>query len=120
MDSVTALISVAIAAWVGQIALGWLQINHFNQALSALADKGHVRLGRSQGRFKPRVVLAIGTNDEGRIIDNFVMQGLTVFSRPRNESRLNGRVLSEICPEEMFPANQALQQALKLAIANKR
>jgi glucitol operon activator protein len=120
MDPVNTLVCVAAVAWTGQIVLGWLQIRCFNQAIAALADKGQVRIGRSAGRFKPRVVLAISVSEEGIINDNFIMRGLTVFSRPRSQEELTGRKLSEIQPEVIFPANKALQEALALAILNKR
>lgn len=120
MDPVNSLICVAALAWTTQIALGWLQINRFNRALASLSDSGCVRIGRSAGRFKPRVVLALAVSDEGRITGNFVMKGFTVFSGPRSEQRLTGGMLNEIRPEVIFPANKSLQEALALAISNKR
>lgn len=119
MDPVNALVCAAAAAWSAQIALGWLQINRFNRALSALASDGHVRIGRSAGRFRPRVVLAMAVSDSGIITGNFVMKGLTVFARPYSEGTLNHKLLSEIRPEVIFPANKALSEALALAISNR-
>lgn len=120
MDSVNALVCVAAVAWAGQIALGWMQINRFNRALATLSDNGKVRIGRSAGRFKPRTVLALAVNDEGRISGNFVMKGLTVFSKPRTEARLNNTMLNDLCPGDIFPADKALREALMIAISNKR
>lgn len=120
MDPVNSLICVAALAWTTQIALGWLQINRFNRALASLSDSGRVCIGRSAGRFKPRVVLAMAVSDDGKITGNFVMKGLTVFARPYTEDNLNDKVLSEIRPEVIFPANKALSEALALAISNKR
>jgi len=120
MDPVNSLICVAALAWAIQIALGWLQINRFNRALASLSDNGRVRIGRSTGRLKPRVVLALAVSDEGRITGNFVMKGFTVFSTPYSEKRLTGGMLDEIRPEVIFPAHKSLQQALALAISNKR
>ncbi|MER0047235.1 transcriptional regulator GutM [Pectobacterium odoriferum] len=120
MDPVNTLIAIAAMAWAGQIALGWLQINQFNHALASLSDKGIVRIGRSEGRFKPRVVLALSVSSDGRITDNFIMKGVTVFSRPYTEKSLCNRLLSEIRPDVIFPANKALRQALTLAMENKR
>ncbi|MFZ4213587.1 transcriptional regulator GutM [Pantoea endophytica] len=120
MDPVNSLICVAALAWGTQITLGWLQINRFNRALMSLSNSGRVRIGRSAGRFKPRVVLGLAVNDDGRIAGNFVMKGFTVFSSPYNEEKLNGCMLSEIHPESLFPSNKLLQEALALAISNKR
>lgn len=120
MDPVNTLICLAGVAWLGQIVLGWLQIRHFNQALADLADNGSISIGRSAGRFKPRVVVVLSLDDDMRITGNFMMKGLTVFSRPRAERALTGKLLSEIRPEIMFPRNKSVQQALALAISNKR
>lgn len=121
MDPVNSLICVAGVAWVGQIALGWMQIRRFNRALAELADNhGSISIGRSTGRFKPRVVVVLSLDDDRRILGNFLIKGLTVFSRPQSEETLTGKLASEICPEIMFPRNKAAQQALTLAISNKR
>ncbi|MEY8769412.1 transcriptional regulator GutM [Erwinia sp. ACCC 02193] len=120
MDPVNSLICVAALAWTTQIVLGWLQINRFNRALALLSECGRVRIGRSAGRFKPRVVLALAIGDEGRITGNFVIKGLTVFANPYSEERLTGAMLDDIRPEVIFPANKSLQEALALAISNKR
>lgn len=120
MEPVNALIVSAALAWIGQIALGWLQINRFNRALTALSDYGVVKIGRSTGRFKPRVVLALAISEQGVITNNFVMKGFTVFSRPYAEATLNGIRLDEIRSEVIFPANKMLQEALTLAISNRR
>lgn len=120
MDPVNALICMAAAAWVGQIALGWQQINRFNQAIGTLSKSGQICIGRSAGRFKPRIILALAVSDEGRITGNFVIKGLTVFARPYSDNTLTGKTLSELHPETLFPANKALREALTLAISNKR
>lgn len=120
MNPVNALICAAAIAWTAQIGLGWLQINRFNRALASLSNDGRVRIGRSAGRFKPKVILAMAVSDEGRVTGNFVMKGLTVFARPYTETALCNQVLSEIKPEVIFPTNKALCEALSLAISNKR
>lgn len=119
MDTVSAFVIIAAFAWISQIALGWFQIRVFNQSLSALADRGQVRIGRSLGKFTPRVVLALSMDSENCITDNFVMRGLTVFSKPKLEAQLIGLKLEEICPGSLFPKDKALRQALELAITNR-
>lgn len=53
---VSALITVAVIAWCAQLALGGWQISRFNRAFDTLCQQGRVGVGRSSGRFKPRVV----------------------------------------------------------------
>lgn len=80
---VSALITVAVIAWCTQLALGGWQISRFNRAFDALCQQGRVGVGRSSGRFKPRVVVAIALDDQQRIVDTLFMKGLTVFARPQ-------------------------------------
>lgn len=80
---VSALITVAVIAWCAQLALGGWQISRFNRAFDTLCQQGRVGVGRSSGRFKPRVVVAIALDDQQRIVDTLFMKGLTVFARPQ-------------------------------------
>lgn len=119
MAAMNTLIWLAVIAWLGQIVLGWLQLQNFNRALTVLAHTGQVTIGRSGGRFKPRVVLALSLDDQQRVIDNLVMKGITIFARPAHEPKLNGLRLNEIQPQILFPKSTATQQALALAISHK-
>ena len=65
---VSALITVAVIAWCAQLALGGWQISRFNRAFDTLCQQGRVGVGRSSGRFKPRVVVAIALDDQQRIV----------------------------------------------------
>ncbi len=76
---VSALITVAVIAWCAQLALGGWQISRFNRAFDTLCQQGRVGVGRSSGRFKPRVVVAIALDDQQRIVDTLFMKGLTVL-----------------------------------------
>ncbi len=71
---VSALITVAVIAWCAQPALGGWQISRFNRAFDTLCQQGRVGVGRSSGRFKPRVVVAIALDDQQRIVDTLFMK----------------------------------------------
>ncbi|MGU0161592.1 transcriptional regulator GutM [Escherichia coli] len=71
---VSALITVAVIAWCAQLALGGWQISRFNRAFDTLCQQGRVGVGRSSGRFKPRVVVAIALDDQQRIVDSLVYE----------------------------------------------
>lgn len=85
---VSALITVAVITWCAQLALGGWQISRFNRAFDTLCQQGRVGVGRSSGRFKPRVVVAIALDDQQRIVDTLFMKGLTVFARPQKFPQL--------------------------------
>lgn len=85
---VSALITVAVIARCAQLALGGWQISRFNRAFDTLCQQGRVGVGRSSGRFKPRVVVAIAPDDQQRIADTLFMKGLTVFARPQKFPQL--------------------------------
>lgn len=120
MNAVDLFICLAALAWSGQIALGWQQMNHFNAALARLPADCRIGIGRSAGRFRPRVLLVMSVNDENTITGSFVMRGLTVFSRPAPEFQLHGQRIDGMVPAAIYPTNRAMRTALELAITNKR
>ncbi|OOF71492.1 transcriptional regulator GutM [Rodentibacter caecimuris] len=117
MANVTSsLILVAVIAWVLQIILGWWQVSRFNRAFELLCQQGNVGIGRTTGRFKPKVVIAVAFDQEYRVVNAFIMKGLSVFSIPKTIISLQGLLHSEIIPEQIFPNDKASQEALKEAI----
>lgn len=117
---VSALITVAVIAWCAQLALGGWQISRFNRAFDALCLQGRVGVGRSSGRFKPRVVVAIALDEEQRITDTLLMKGLTVLARPQKIPSITGMHVSELRPDVIFPHDPLSQNALSLALKLKR
>ncbi|OOF59687.1 transcriptional regulator GutM [Rodentibacter myodis] len=117
MENVTnSLILIAIIAWVLQILLGWRQISQFNKAFSLLCQQGNVGVGRSKGRFKPKVVIAVAFDQNCCVVNSFIIKGLSVFSTPQTITSLQGLLHSEIIPAQIFPHSKASQDALEEAI----
>lgn len=116
---VSALITVAAIAWLSQLALGGWQIRQFNQAFDALCQRGRVGIGRSGGRFKPRVVLAVAFDKQDRVCDTLLMRGITVFARPAKINHLIGLKREELEPDVIFPHDPGCQNALSLALKMK-
>ncbi|TQI81686.1 glucitol operon activator protein [Serratia fonticola] len=115
----SALITFAVIAWLMQIALGWWQIQRFNRAFDRLCQLGTVGVGRSGGRFKPRVVLALAFDAQQCVCGSMLMRGLTIFAQPKQLKHLHGMHQQALCPDVIFPGDQACQTALSLAIAPK-
>ena len=110
---VSALITVAVIAWCAQLALGGWQISRFNRAFDTLCQQGRVGVGRSSGRFKPRVVVAIALDDQQRIVDTF-------FARPQKIPAITGMHAGDLQPDVIFPHDPLSQNALSLALKLKR
>ncbi|MEQ6278699.1 transcriptional regulator GutM [Kluyvera huaxiensis] len=116
---ISALITVAIIAWCAQLALGGWQIYRFNRAFDKLCQFGRVGVGRSGGRFKPRVIVAIALDEQLHVADTFFMKGLTVFAKPTKISTILGKHIDELQPDVIFPHDPLLQNALSLALKLK-
>jgi glucitol operon activator protein len=114
-----ALIIFAVLAWLLQIAFGWWQLQRFNRAFDGLCRLGTVGVGRSGGRFRPRIVLALAFDTEQRVCGSMLMRGLTIFAQPRQIARLHGLHQRDLLPDVIFPEDRACQTALSLAIAPK-
>lgn len=111
------LIFIAIFAWVLHICLGWWQIYRFNQAFERLCQQGYrVGVGRSQGRFKAKAIIVVAFNNDNYVTNSLLMQGYTIFSRPKPVEALLGLHYEEIKPECIFPKSIAHQQALREAL----
>ena len=116
---VSALITVAVIAWCAQLALGGWQIHRFNRAFDKLCQQGRVGVGRSGGRFKPRVVVAIALDERLHVVDSLFMKGVTVFARPGKIDGLKGKHRDELQPDVIFPHDSLSQNALSLALKLK-
>lgn len=120
MNMTTALITLALIAWILQIGLSWLQIKRFNHAFTTMQKGTYLAVGRSNtGRFKPRVLLALAFDENYTVIDSVLMKGLTVFALPKPVTQLHGMKLQEIDPKQIFPNQIACQSALASALVEK-
>lgn len=86
----------AIGAYVFQTILGFLQIKHFNEVYGELRRKGKVAIGRKNGRIKAGTLVLFAVEDEGKIIDVRLMQGVTIFSKFRRLDQFIGQDLHYI------------------------
>lgn len=116
MSSTAILIGFAVCMWLLQILLGWRQIRLFNQAYAEIAKKGKVVVGRNEGRFTPKAVIVLAVDNHNIVQECLTMRGFSVFAKPAFSTVLTGKSLTEIQPEQAFPNNKALQNALKIAL----
>ncbi|PMH33838.1 transcriptional regulator [Vibrio sp. 10N.286.49.C2] len=114
MDSISMLIVVAIAAWIGQIGLSFFQIRAFNRMLQAMAKKGTVKIGRTQSKWKKRTIVVLSESPEHKIIDAKVLKGVTVFARPETLDSLIGDAFP-FSNQKVSSLDKGTQEALKVA-----
>lgn len=116
MNITNTLILLAVIAWILQIILGWRQISRFNKAFEQLCRLGNVGIGRTAGRFRPKVVIAVAFDENQCVTGSLLMKGYTVFSRPAAISRLQGMQYQDIVPMAIFPHSPACREALEQAL----
>ncbi|PYA45175.1 transcriptional regulator GutM, partial [Serratia marcescens] len=102
-----ALIAFALLAWLLQIAFGWWQLQRFNRAFDGLCRLGAVGVGRSGGRFRPRVVLALAFDADRRGCGSLFLRGPTVFAPPPPPPPLHGLPQRGFRPGVVFPPDRA-------------
>ncbi|XKM12946.1 transcriptional regulator GutM [Orbaceae bacterium ac157xtp] len=120
MNTTTALISIAVIAWILQIVLSGLQIKRFNDAFARMQKGKYLGVGRNKTkRFQPRVLIALSFDEDYKVIDTVLMKGLTVFALPKQILDLHGKHLDEIIPQDIFPNQVACQSALQSALTVK-
>lgn len=98
-------IYLGIFAWIIQITLGWWQVSAFNRYFANfchLYPKARITLGRSKGRFKPKVIVVLAISND-QVIDNFILKGISIFSRPETIPELNQQTLYSLQNNVIFP-----------------
>ena len=133
MTLTTALLTAAAVAWTAQIILGYWQISRFNNAYAELARRHGKRayrrrprhrhrrstylgVGRSNGRFTPKILIILALDGDKRVSDSILMQGLTIFAAPQKLMQLHGMDYRDIDPAAIFPDKPRHQQALASAL----
>lgn len=120
MTLTTALLTTAAVAWTAQIILGYWQISRFNNAYAELARHStYLGVGRSNGRFTPKILIILALDGDKRVSDSILMQGLTIFAAPQKLTQLHGMDYRDIDPAAIFPDKPRHQQALASALQHK-
>lgn len=114
MDSVSLLITVAIVAWVAQIGMSFFQIRAFNRMIQSMSHKGKVKIGRTKSRWKARTILVLVEADDGAIVDAKVLNGVTVFARPKTVPELIGQAYP-FDDKTLSGLNKGMIEALEVA-----
>ncbi len=108
----------AVGAFVFQTILGFFQIKHFNQVYQELRRKGKVAIGRRSGKFRAGTIVFFAVNDEAKIIDARLMQGVTVLSKFRVKEQFIGQDIHFI--DHYHPLVRKENKLTQFAMENAR
>ncbi|EKO3434748.1 transcriptional regulator GutM [Vibrio fluvialis] len=114
MDSISLFISIAIVAWVIQIAMSFFQIRAFNRMIQSMARKGKIKIGRTKSRWKARTIVVLVEDEDGTIMDAKVLNGITVFARPKTLAVVIGCTYP-FNKQTMNGLSNGIQEALNVA-----
>lgn len=90
MSFILALSLFVIFAYLLQMLFGFLQIRHFNRNFVEMRRKGRVAIGRKAGKVKSGTIVMFALDDQDKIIDARVLQGVTVLARFKQKNQYNG------------------------------
>ena len=79
-----------IAVYVLQMIFGFIQLRHFNQHYMKMRQKGRVAIGRKAGKIKSGTIVLFALDDEDKIIDTRILQGVTILARFKQKDQYNG------------------------------
>lgn len=108
----------AIGALIFQTILGFFQIKHFNTTYQELRRKGKVAIGRRSGKFKAGTIVFFAINDDAKIIDARLMQGVTVMAKFKPKEEYIGQDIHFI--DHYHPLVQKENKLTQLAMENAR
>lgn len=108
----------AIGAFILQTALGFFQIKHFNTTYQELRKKGKVAIGRRSGKFTAGTIVFFAVNDDAKIIDARLMQGVTVLAKFKPKDEYVGQDIHFI--DHYHPLVQKENKLTQLAMENAR
>jgi DNA-binding transcriptional regulator of glucitol operon len=118
MSFVTVFILFAVGAYIVQALLGILQIKHFNRVYRELRNQGKVAIGRRPGKFRAGTLALFAIEEDGKIIDMRLMQGVTVLSKFKQKAEYIGHDLHYI--DSYHPLVQKENKLTQEAMENAR
>ncbi|WEV50405.1 transcriptional regulator GutM [Lactobacillus sp. ESL0731] len=89
MDSIQIFITVGLTAYIAQVLLGFQQIKNFGRIYSKLRLKGEVVIGKKSGKFFAGSIVIFSIDQQGTILDSWIMKGVTIFSRFKESYKYN-------------------------------
>jgi glucitol operon activator protein len=106
------------AAFLIQMALGYLQIKHFSKAYAELRKIGKVAIGKKPGRIRSGTIVMFAISNKGNILKAKKMQGVTVMATFKDLPGFEGKNLGNLKEADMAHCNKLLKAAILDAASN--
>ncbi|RFU68580.1 transcriptional regulator [Bacillus sp. V59.32b] len=113
------VIMIAIAvAFLIQMGLGFLQIQHFSKAYAEMRRIGKVAIGKKPGKIRSGTIVLFAVSNSGKILKAKKMQGVTVLAAVKDLPGFEDKNIRTLKEEDMVHCNTLLRSAILDAVHN--
>ncbi|WP_080872020.1 transcriptional regulator GutM [Oceanobacillus timonensis] len=106
------LIIILAVGFVVQYLFGFVQIKHFTKHYTELRENGRVAIGRRPAVIRSGTLVLFQLNNKNEIEEARYMQGVTVFSRFKQLTGLEGKKMNKLQEEDFANYNKLLRRAI--------
>lgn len=118
MSFMVTFCALAVSSYLLQIFLGLKQIKDFNSVFVELRRKGKVAIGRRSGKIQSGTVVMFAVDDNAKIVDARMMQGVTVLAKFKELPQYIGQDLHYI--DKYNPLVRQENKLTQIAMENAR
>lgn len=106
------IIIILAIGFVIQYLLGFAQIKHFSKHYTRLRKNGRVAIGRRPAIIRSGTIVLFQLNNKDEIEEAGYLQGVTVLSRYKPLTGLEGKKINRLRKEDLGSYNKLLTQAI--------
>lgn len=117
MNMIMVMIFIA-GAFLVQMGLGFLQIQHFSKAYAEMRRIGKVAIGKKPGKIRSGTIVFFAVSKSGRILKAKKMQGVTVMATFKDLPGFEDKNIRHLTEEDMSHCNKLLKAAIQDAASN--
>lgn len=107
-----------LGAYILQTIFSLKQIKHFNQIYSQLRQQGKVAIGRRPGKIQSGTIFMVAVDNQGKILDAMVMQGVTVLAKFKERPKYINELITDLTLHHPIVANE--NKLIRQAILDAR
>ena len=118
MNNVGMFIVIGIICWILNFIFGFMQLKNFNTNYIEMRKKGRVAIGRKKGYLQAGTIVLININEEDKIFDCKMMQGISVLAKVKSFTGLEGKKINELTELDLNKYKKLKRVAILNAIDN--